>query len=368
MSQRTVLVTGAFGQVGWRTAEILLHRGYTVVATDLPTETSRTVAARLAAAAHPGTFLPVYADLTDADAVKGMLTEHSPSAIVHLAAMLSPASYRNPKLARRVNVGGTTNLVNGAAVLSAPPTMVYASSASVYGSRNPYRYPELITPQTPVNPIDQYGEDKVLAEKVITDSGLPYAMLRLAGVISPDAAGSMNSDYLVLMRATPGDNRLHTVDARDVALAFANGVDRAKAIAGKVLLIGGDDTHLHTHRDVEDDMMSAMGLGRLGTGASLPGDPDDDRGWSFTGWYDTTESQALLDFQEHPWSETVAWVSGSQSGALKSVLALAGPVIRPALRLVLAAQRRQEGRGKYADPWNFIAGKYGPEILAGAGN
>ncbi len=110
MSQRTVLVTGAFGQVGWRTAEILLQRGYTVVATDLPTDTSRTVAARLAAAAHPGTLLPVYADLTDADAVKGMLTEHSPSAIVHLAAMLSPASYRNPKLARRVNVGGTTNL------------------------------------------------------------------------------------------------------------------------------------------------------------------------------------------------------------------------------------------------------------------
>ncbi|QEN13394.1 NAD-dependent epimerase/dehydratase family protein [Mycolicibacterium sp. ELW1] len=368
MSQRTVLVTGAFGQVGWRCTEILVNRGYTVVATDLPTETSRTVAARLAAGRHPGTFLPVYADLTDADAVSGMLSDHPPTAIVHLAAMLAPASYRNPKLARRVNVGGTTNLVRAAATLPEPPTVIYASSASVYGSRNPYRYPELITPQTPANPIDQYGEDKVLAEKVITDGGLPHAMLRLAGVISPDAAGSMNSDYLVLMRATPGDNRLHTVDARDVALAFANGVDRAKAIDGKVLLIGGDETHLHTHRDVEDDMMSAMGLGRLGAGASLPGDPDDERGWSFTGWYDTTESQALLDFQEHPWSDTVAWVAGSQSGALKTVLGVAGPVIRPVMRLVLAAQRRQEGRGRYADPWNFIASKYGPEVLAGAGD
>lgn len=365
MSQHTVLVTGAFGQVGSRCAEILLQRGHTVIATDLETPASTAVAARLADAGHPGTLVTVYADLLDGDAVARLLTEHPPTAIVHLAAMLAPASYRNPKLARRINVGGTSALVEAAAALPTPPTMLMASSASVYGSRNPYRHPELITPQTPVNPIDQYGEDKVLAEKVITDSGLPYAMLRLAGVISPDAAGSMNTDYLVLMRATPGDNRLHTVDARDVALAFANGVERAKAVAGKVLLIGGDDSHVHTHRDVEDDMMSAMGLGRLGPTASLPGDPDDDRGWSFTGWYDTTESQALLDFQVHSWPETVAWVAGAQNGALKTVLGLTGPLIRPVMRLALAGQRRHEGRGRYADPWTFIAGKYGQEVLAG---
>lgn len=365
MSQHTVLVTGAFGQVGSRCAEILLQRGHTVIATDLETPASTAVAARLANAGHPGTFLPIYADLLDTDAVSGLLTEHPPTAIVHLAAMLAPASYQNPTLARRINVGGTTALVTAAVALPTPPTLLMASSASVYGSLNPHRYPELITPQTPVNPIDQYGEDKVLAEKAITDSGLPYAMLRLAGVISPDAAASMNGDYLILMRATPGDNRLHTVDARDVALAFANGVDRAKAIAGKVLLIGGDESHLHTHRDVEDDMMSAMGLGRLGPTASLPGDPDDDRGWSFTGWYDTTESQALLDFQQHSWPETVEWVAGSQSGALRTVLGLAGPFIRPAMRLALAAQRRHEGRGRYADPWNLIAAKYGPDVLAG---
>jgi nucleoside-diphosphate-sugar epimerase len=360
------LVTGAAGQVGSRCAEILLQRGHTVIATDLRTPAAMAVAERLTAAGHPGVLHPVYADLLDAEAVGKLLVEHEPTSIVHLAAIFSPVSYRNPALARRVNVGGTATLVEAAAALPSPPTVLLASSASVYGSRNPYRYPELITPQTPVNPIDQYGEDKVLAEKVITDSGLPAAMFRLAGVISPDAASTMNGDYLVLMRATPGDNRLHTVDARDVGLAFANGVERAKAIAGKVLLIGGDETHVHTHREVEDDMMAAMGLGRLGAKASLPGNPDDDRGWSFTGWYDTTESQALLDFQEHTWSETVAWVAESQSGALRTALGLAGPLIRPAMRLGLAAQRRREGRGRYADPWTFIAGKYGPEILAGA--
>ncbi len=33
------------------------------------------------------------------------------------------------------------------------------------------------------------------------------------------------------MRATPGDNRLHCVDARDAGTAFANAVDRREQIA-----------------------------------------------------------------------------------------------------------------------------------------
>ena len=67
----------------------------------------------------------------------------------------------------------------------------------------------------------------MLAEAAVRASGLPYALLRLGGVMSPDA--HFNGDYLLLLRATPGDNRVHMVDARDAALAFANAADRAAA-------------------------------------------------------------------------------------------------------------------------------------------
>ncbi len=358
-----VLITGALGQVGKRCAEILLDRGRTVIATDLRTDKSSDVAEELASRNGTGTLKVAYADLLDAKAVHGLVAEHRPGVIVHLAAMMSPPSYRNPRLAREVNVEGTTNLVNAAKALPEPPLLLKASSAAVYGSRNPYRYPEAITPETPVNPIDQYGEDKVLAEAIIQASGLPYAVLRLAGVMSPDGAAKLDADYLVLMRATPGDNRMHTVDARDVALAFANAADRAESINGKVLLIAGDDTHRRMHRDLEDDIMEGVGIGRLGPSASLPGDPDDDRGWSFTGFFDTTESQALLDFQEHSWPETVAWVAESQAKRRILMRAL-GPVIRSVIRLTLVIQRRVEHRGPYADPWTLIGNKYGPDVLA----
>jgi nucleoside-diphosphate-sugar epimerase len=260
-------------------------------------------------------------------------------------------------------VDGTRNLVDAAKALAEPPLFIEASSASVYGSRNPYRYPELITAETPVNPIDQYGQDKVLAEAIVRGSGLPYAMLRLGGVISPDGTATISGDHLVLTRATPGDNRMHTVDGRDVSLAFANAVDRRDTIDGKVLLIAGDESHKRTQRDLEDDMMETMGIGRLGPSASLPGDPDDDRGWAFTGFFDTTESQALLDFQQHPWTQTRAWI-GESRGSMVTVLRVLGPALRPVMRMALSVQRKREGRGRYADPWKLIEQKFGPEALA----
>lgn len=368
MPVSTVLVTGAFGQVGKRCTQILLERGRTVIAMDL--RTAKTVAAAdelSAGGRYSETLIPAYIDLLDADAVRDLVTTRHPEAIIHLAAIVSPPSYRNPGLARKVNVGGTENLLAAALetvdALPRPPLFLMASSAAVYGSRNPHRYPERITPDTPVNPIDQYGEDKVLAEAAIRASGLPYALFRLAGVISPDAQADINGDHLLLMRSMPGDNRMHAVDARDVALAFANGVDREATIAGKTILVGGNESYVMLQRDLTDDLMDAAGLGRLGPSASLPGDPDDDRGWSFTGWYDTTEAQALLDFQEHDWRETLAWIAEAQ-GRTRIALRALGPMLRPIVRAALMVQRRIEGRGPYADPWALIAEKYGTAALA----
>jgi len=363
MNSQTVLITGAFGQVGKLCAEILLRRGHTVIAMDLRSDGAAAAAAALAEKSRQGTLIPEFTDLTDAEALAAVVSRHQPAAIVHLAAIVAPPSYRNPRLARRVNVDGTRNLVKAAQALNDPPLTVFASSAAVYGARNPYRYPERITGETAVNPIDQYGEDKVLGEAVITESGLPHAILRLAAIVSPDGAATFNGDYLVLVRSTPVDNRMHATDARDVALAFANAVDRRAAVDGKVLVIAGNETYAHLMSELQDDIMAAVGIGRLGPSIGLPGNPDDDRGWGFTGWFDTAESQALLDYQQHDWPETVAWIANSM-GRRRILLRALGPVIRPVMLALFAVQRRLEHRGPYADPWALIRDKFGPDALA----
>lgn len=146
MTVDTILVTGAFGQIGKRCAQILLERGRTVIAVDLRNDKTVAVEQELSASAPTGTLVPAYVDLTNTEAVRELIATHQPGAIVHLAALLSPASYRNPALARKVNVGGTENLLAAAAELPHPPLFLLGSSAAVYGSRNPFRYPERITP------------------------------------------------------------------------------------------------------------------------------------------------------------------------------------------------------------------------------
>ena len=68
----TVLITGAFGQVGKRCAEILLQRGNTVVALDLDNEKTRATAAELGAAG-PGVLVPAFVNLLDGDAIAALM-------------------------------------------------------------------------------------------------------------------------------------------------------------------------------------------------------------------------------------------------------------------------------------------------------
>ncbi|WP_157120437.1 NAD-dependent epimerase/dehydratase family protein [Nocardia fusca] len=95
-----ILITGAFGQVGKRVTELLPARGHTVVATDLHTDSVRATAEKLAETPQPGTVRTTFADLLDRAAVEALVDEHRPGTIIHLAAMFSPQSNRNPQLAR----------------------------------------------------------------------------------------------------------------------------------------------------------------------------------------------------------------------------------------------------------------------------
>ena len=136
----TVLVTGGFGLVGSATVRRLAADGRRVVATDLDTPANRKAAAKL-----PGGVEARWADLTDPDQVAAPGFRRRPEAIIHLAAIIAPAIYRMPKVARRVNVDATTTLVRIAEAQPNPPRFVHASSNAVFGARNPHRTPSPLT-------------------------------------------------------------------------------------------------------------------------------------------------------------------------------------------------------------------------------
>src|SRR5947209_102200 len=343
-----VLVTGGFGLVGSQTVRRLAVDGHHVIATDLGAPAQRKAAESLPANAEAR-----WANLTDQHDVDRLIDEVSPSAIVHLAAVIPPAVYRSPELGRRVNVEATAAVLRAAQSHSRPPRFVLASSNAVYGSRNPHRYPERLSVDSPLRPADLYGSHKVEAETLLRASSLEWVILRLGGVISSDpGAMPFDGDALFFESALPADGRIHTVDVRDVASAFAAAT--TADVVGETLLIAGDDSHLHRQKDVGVALAAARGLSNV-LPAGRPGDPDSDENWIVTDWLDTDRAQQALSFQHHSWPDMLAQLRAAV-GWRRYPMSLVSPVARQLLKR-RAAYRDVPGR--YADPWGAVRSRLG---------
>ncbi|WP_068269922.1 NAD-dependent epimerase/dehydratase family protein [Aldersonia kunmingensis] len=342
----TVLVTGGSGLVGGDTIRRLAADGWRVVAT-----TNRNPIAGLPAGVETRRV-----DLTDAAAVRNLVADVAPNAIVHLAAVIPPLLYRDRAAARRVNVDASAALVKAAEAQANPPHLVYASSSGVYGARNPHRNKGLLRADTPLGPCELYGGHKLEVERLVQAAELPWTVLRLGGVISADpAAVAVSSDLLYLSGLVPNDSEVHTVDTRDVATAFA--ATLSTGVTNEVLLIGGDDSNLLRHRQVAEGFAAAQGV-KLPP--SRPGNPESDIDWyPAADWMDVERSQELLKYQDHSWPELLDELRFN-IGWKRYPTRLAAPLIRFALAR-LSPYRSTPGQ--YADPWGAIRARFGDPSL-----
>lgn len=344
----TVLVTGGFGLVGTMTVRRLAELGRRVVVADLDTPVNRKAEAKL-----PQEAAVRWTDLTDEAAVQRLIDDVAPEAIIHLAAVIPPRIYQNPKLARRVNVEATATLVRVAEAHPVPPRFVHASSNAVFGPRNPYRTTLPLRADDPMRPCDLYSGTKAEAEEIVRSSSLEWVVLRFGGVLSTDlAALPLSSDAMLFESALPSDNRVQTVDVRDVAFACAAAT--TADVVGEILLIAGDDSHRHCYGDLAPALVSALGMpGAIPPGR--PGDPDSDTDWFVTDWMDTSRAQEALQFQRHTWDDMMA--------ELKSkfwFMQLPGRLLAPLVREFMKRRSAYwKAPGTYADPWGVIRDKLG---------
>ncbi|MCB0948082.1 MAG: NAD(P)-dependent oxidoreductase [Mycobacterium sp.] len=339
----TVLVTGGFGLVGSATVKRLADLGRRVVVADLKTPANLKSADTL-----PAGVTVQWADLTDADSTSQMVSAVAPEVIIHLAAMIPPPIYKNRALARRVNVDATATLVGIAEAQTRAPRFVHASSNAVFGVRNPYRAAGPLTADMPMRHCDLYSAHKAEAEAIVRDSSLEWVVLRLGGVLSVDPrAMKFNLDALYFESALPSDGRLHTVDVRDVAWAFAAAT--TADVAHEILLIAGDDSHRVLQGDVGRALAAARGL-KNGMPEGRKGNPDSDDDWFITDWMDTARAQEALGFQHYSW-QAMLDEAARRAGPSKYLLRTAAPLVRVILRRRSAYWKQP---GQYADPWGAI--------------
>jgi UDP-glucose 4-epimerase len=300
-----VLITGAFGNIGTRTLESLLKQGHQVRCFDLETKANRRTAKRFR-----GQIELAWGDMRRWNDVGTAVQDQE--VVVHLAFIMPPASEDRPQWAWDVNVGGTQNLLHSMKDLSSPPKIIFASTFSVFGETQHKPPPRTVS--DPVQPIDNYTHHKVECERLVRESGLDWAILRLA-VVPPLGL----SGFTPKMFDIPPGARVEVAHPQDVGLALANAVS-CDEVWGKTLLIGGGAGSQLYYRDFIGRTMEAMGVRRL---------PDKAFGSAsaYTDWLDTAESQRLLQYQQHSFEVFVQEVAVSV-GYIRYLIRLFAPLIR----------------------------------------
>lgn len=161
------LITGGNGFVGRWLAEHLEACGDEVCIVDLPT------------------------DIADPEAIGPVVASFDPQAVYHLAALSHVgASWDAPTQVAHVNVVGTAAVLAAARAAASKPTVLFISSAEVYGTVAPDELP--LAEDAELRPSTPYAASKAAAEQVALQCfrgfGQPVIVVRPFNHIGPGQA------------------------------------------------------------------------------------------------------------------------------------------------------------------------------------
>jgi len=172
-----VLVTGAAGYIGSICAEVLLVRGYQVIALDNLQEGH--------AAAVPPKALFCRADLGVRSQIEEVFSKHKIDAVMHFAGeALVGKSVREPSTFYAANIACGVNLLD-AMTRHTVKKIIFSSTAATYGEPHTVPIPE----DHSKNPINPYGKSKLRFEEILADYR-SYTALQFAALRYFNAAGA----------------------------------------------------------------------------------------------------------------------------------------------------------------------------------
>lgn len=289
-----ILLTGAFGNIGESAMLSLLETEHDVCSLELRTSRNEKVKNRLFRIRE---FETIWGDIRDPEVVLNAMKEVE--CVIHLAAIIPPASDIDPEMTRSVNVGGTRNILEAAENLGTSPKIIYASSIATYGHCSGRGPPK--TADDPQIATDLYTETKIECERLIRQSHLPWTILRF-GVVPPLSMKWFEAAKDPYIFSIPLEQRIEFIHTRDIGIAIANAV--SVETDGKILLLGGGERCRMTYREFISRTLEAAGMKMLPDSAFLQ--PTCDEDYFHTDWMDTEESEKLLQFQTRTFDDYLA--------------------------------------------------------------
>ncbi|MEI5583575.1 MULTISPECIES: NAD-dependent epimerase/dehydratase family protein [unclassified Agromyces] len=294
VARTRVLLTGATGNWGRAALREFAQRAdrVSVVAFAMRTERDR---AALAEFDGMENLEIVWGDLTDPVAVATAVRDVD--IVLHVGAVVSPLADEQPELAHRVNVGSMRNIIDAVKALPDPGAVAVVGVGTVAqtGNRNPPHHWGRVGDPIRVSRFDEYGQSKVIAERLLVDSGLPkWAQLRQTGILH----SGMLEIRDPIMTHSPFGGVMEWVSAEDSARLLANlcEPDVPEEFWGGIHNIGGGDEWRLTNWQLQTVIGGAMGVSDIRRWY--------DRNWFATGnfhgqWYaDSDRLEELVPFRQ----------------------------------------------------------------------
>lgn len=191
-----ILITGGTGYIGSHTCVQLIEKGWHPVILDSLVNSKVSVLDRIEQITG---YRPPFikADVRDVDVVSTVLKDHAIDAVIHFAGLKSVGdSVEQPLRYYDNNVRGS-KLLFEAMQKCGVKTLVFSSSATVYGNSSAPPWNE----QVPTSPANPYGRSKLLVDRFMADvaaadSSCSLTSLRYFNPVGAHPSGLMGEDPL----------------------------------------------------------------------------------------------------------------------------------------------------------------------------
>ncbi len=190
-----ILVTGGAGYIGSHTCVELLNAGHDVIVFDNLSNSSEESLRRVQKLANRSLVF-VQGDIRDANALDQLFKSHEIEAVIHFAGLKAVGeSQEKPLIYFDNNIAGSIQLVK-AMEKAGVFTLVFSSSATVYGESNPSPYHEDMPLSLPNN---NYGYTKMVVEQklekmALVDYRWSIALLRYFNPVGAHKSGMIGED------------------------------------------------------------------------------------------------------------------------------------------------------------------------------
>ena len=190
-----ILLAGGAGYIGSHTAAELLNAGYEVIAADNFSNSSPESIRRVEQITGKKAVL-YEADIRDSAALSEIFRKHRIDAVIHFAGMKAVGeSVQKPVQYYRNNLDTTLTLLEVMHEAGCG-RIIFSSSATVYGEKNPVPYKETMPRGVCSNP---YGWTKAMTEQILEDAAkadpsLAVILLRYFNPIGAHASGMIGED------------------------------------------------------------------------------------------------------------------------------------------------------------------------------